>query len=124
MADQSHVQKFLLFMSFAVPQVVALGYDFLIIGGGTSGLVVANRLSELPNITVAVIEAGGEVDSNPDVMNIDSFLQAIGTPIDWQYYSTAQIYAAGQRIPYASGKALGGSSTINGKQLSFPAAHG
>jgi hypothetical protein len=119
MAGQELLQKIILFMVFVAPQIVALGYDFLIIGGGTSGLVIANRLSELPNITVAVIEAGGEVDNNPNVTNIDNFLQAIGTPIDWQYLSTPQIYAAGQRVPYASGKALGGSSTINGKNLSI-----
>lgn len=120
MAGQELLQKIILFMAFVAHQVVAVGYDFLIIGGGTSGLVIANRLSELPNVTIAVIEAGREVDNNPNVTNIDNFLQAIGTPIDWQYLSSPQIYAAGQRVPYASGKALGGSSTINGKNLSIP----
>lgn len=45
----------------------AASFDFVIIGGGTSGLVLANRLTEIPSITVAVIEAGGEVNTNPNV---------------------------------------------------------
>ena len=98
-------------------QDLAQQFDYLIVGGGTSGLTVANRLSELPNITVAVIEAGGAVDNNPNVTEIENFIKAIGTPIDWQYLSTNQTYAAGRRISFPSGKALGGSSTINGEHL-------
>ena len=64
---------------------------------------------------VVVIEAGGSVLNNPNVTNVDDFTVALGTPIDWQYESTNQIYADGQKIEYHSGKALGGSSTINGK---------
>jgi choline dehydrogenase-like flavoprotein len=90
-------------------------FDFIIIGGGTAGLAVANRLSQLPDITVAVIEAGGEVFNNPNVTDPEKFTVALGTQIDWQYESTIQSHAAGQKIPYHSGKALGGSSTINGK---------
>ena len=96
----------------------ALAYDYIIIGGGTCGLTVANRLSELPNVTVAVIEAGASVLNNPNVTNVDDFTVALGTPIDWQYKSTNQTYAVGQQITYHSGKALGGSSTING--MLFP----
>lgn len=91
-------------------------FDYIILGGGTAGLTVANRLSELPNIQVAVIEAGGSVYNNPNVTNSDDFTVALGTPIDWQYESTSQPYAAGQMIEYHSGKALGGTSTINGQE--------
>lgn len=90
-------------------------YDFIIVGGGTAGLTVANRLSELPNVNVAVIEAGGEVFNNPNVTNVDDFTLALGTPIDWQYTSTNQSYAEGRALVYHSGKALGGTSTINGE---------
>lgn len=96
----------------------ALEYDYIIVGGGTCGLTVANRLSELPNVTVAVIEAGASVLDNPNVTNVDDFTVALGTPIDWQYESTNQTYAVGQKIAYHSGKALGGSSTINGMLFS------
>jgi choline dehydrogenase-like flavoprotein len=91
----------------------------MIIGGGVCGLTVANRLSELPGVTVAVIEAGASVLNNPNVTNVDDFTVAIGTSIDWQYESTSETYAAGQKIAYHSGRALGGSSTINGMLLLF-----
>jgi choline dehydrogenase-like flavoprotein len=96
-------------------RVFCLEFDFVIIGGGTSGLTVANRLSEIPSITVAVIEAGGEVFNNPNVTNVDGFTLALGTDIDWQYESTNQTYAEGRQIAYHAGKALGGTSTINGE---------
>jgi choline dehydrogenase-like flavoprotein len=90
-------------------------YDFVIIGGGTAGLAIANRLTELPHITVAVIEAGASVQANPVVSTITDFTLSWDSSIDWQYESTNQTYAEGQPITYHSGKALGGSSTINGK---------
>ncbi|CZR66327.1 related to alcohol oxidase [Phialocephala subalpina] len=89
-------------------------YDFIIVGGGPAGLTVANRLSELPHITVALIEAGGDASTNPNVTSVDGFTTALGTSIDWQYTSTNQSHAAGQTIAYHSGKALGGTTTING----------
>jgi choline dehydrogenase-like flavoprotein len=89
-------------------------FDFVIVGGGTAGLTVANRLSELPNITVAIIEAGDSVFNNPAVTNPDDFTVPLGTSIDWQYKSTSQSFAAGQQIECHAGKALGGTSTING----------
>ncbi|TVY28703.1 Glucose oxidase [Lachnellula hyalina] len=89
-------------------------YDFIIIGGGTAGLTIANRLTELPHITVAVIEAGDKVLNNPNVTGTDKFTAALGTSIDWQYESTNQTYAAGQTVSCPAGKALGGTSTING----------
>lgn len=92
----------------------ASGYDFVIIGGGTAGLAVANRLTEIPSVTVAVIEAGERVFDNPSVAAVDGFTRSLGTSIDWQYKTANQVYAAGQEVSYASGKALGGTSTING----------
>ncbi|PQE04602.1 Glucose oxidase protein [Rutstroemia sp. NJR-2017a BBW] len=93
--------------------VLSETFDFVIIGGGTSGLVVANRLSAL-NVTVAIIEAGASVRNNSNVTRVDGFTLALNTPIDWQYQSTNQSYAGGQTIGYHAGKALGGTSTLNG----------
>ncbi|KAL1629242.1 hypothetical protein SLS56_005465 [Neofusicoccum ribis] len=89
-------------------------YDYIVVGGGTSGLVVANRLSELNNVTVAVIEAGGSVFTNENVTNPNGYGLAFGTPIDWAYESVNQTYGGGKKQTLRAGKALGGTSTING----------
>lgn len=99
---------------FLWPQISALEFDYIIIGGGTSGLAVANRLTELSTISVAVVEAGDSVINNPNVTDTDKFTLAIGTDIDWQYESVAQKDADMRIIAYHGGKALGGTSTING----------
>lgn len=95
--------------------IIVSAYDFVIIGGGTSGLVVANRLSEIPNITIAVIEAGFSVLNNTNVSSVDGFTLGLNTAIDWQYATSSQTYAGGRILGYNAGKALGGTSTINGK---------
>ena len=89
-------------------------YDYVVVGGGTAGLVVANRLSEDTSITVAVIEAGGSVFNSTNVQNTTSYGLSIGTSIDWQYLTVPQEYAANDTKAYNAGKALGGTSTING----------
>lgn len=92
-------------------------FDYIIIGGGTCGLTVANRLSEDPDVTVAVIEAGGDERNNLNVTNPDGYGRAFHTPVDWAYKTTPQVHANGQSLEYPSGKALGGSSTINGRRI-------
>ncbi|KAB8207602.1 hypothetical protein BDV34DRAFT_67468 [Aspergillus parasiticus] len=89
-------------------------YDFVIVGGGTSGLVVANRLSEMNNVTVAVIEAGESALNNFNVSNVMGYSTAFGTQVDWAYQTENQTYAGGLQQTIRAGKALGGTSTING----------
>ncbi|CAG8306625.1 unnamed protein product [Penicillium salamii] len=89
-------------------------YDYIVVGGGTSGLVVANRLSEQDNINVLVIEAGGSVYNNPNVTDTLGYGKAFGTDIDWAYKTTDQEYGGGISQTVRAGKALGGTSTING----------
>lgn len=89
-------------------------YDYVVVGGGTSGLVVANRLSEGCNVTVAIIEAGDVELYNTNVSDTSKYGAALGTDIDWQYQSAPQQYANGATQTLRAGKSLGGTSDING----------
>ncbi|KAL2256145.1 hypothetical protein VTK26DRAFT_2116 [Humicola hyalothermophila] len=89
-------------------------FDYIIVGAGTSGLVVANRLSEDPSVSVAVIEPGNDERDNVNVTGTDKFMQAFGTAIDWSYKTTPQLNADGRVFDLHQGKAWGGTSTING----------
>ena len=91
-------------------------YDFIIVGGGSAGSALANRLSADPARQVLVLEAG-----RPDYL-WDVFIHmpaALTFPIgsrfyDWKYESEPEPYMNGRRIYHARGKVLGGSSSING----------
>jgi choline dehydrogenase-like flavoprotein len=89
-------------------------YDYVIVGGGTSGLVVANRLSEDYNVSVAVIEAGDIELYNTNITSTSKYGNAFGTAIDWQYESAPQLYAGNASQVLRAAKALGGTSDING----------
>lgn len=106
----------LLFTLAAASAPIADGdYDYIIVGGGTSGLTVANRLSENPNVNVLVIEAGASVLNNSNVTDVNGYGLAFGTAIDWQYESVNQIYGGNSSQVLRAGKALSGTSAINGE---------
>ncbi|KAK4245571.1 glucose oxidase [Corynascus novoguineensis] len=88
-------------------------FDYIIIGAGTSGLVVANRLSENLSVTVAVIEPGTDQRNNSNVTSTE-FGKGLDTPIDWNYASIRQPNAGNRTFAMHAGKAWGGTSTING----------
>lgn len=94
--------------------------DYIVVGGGTSGLVVAKRLSEDPNVSVLVIEAGDSVYYNENVTDVNGYGLAFGTDIDYAYESVNQTYANGKAQTLRAGKALGGTSTINGLWIHVP----
>lgn len=109
----------LLFLMFTIVisqtiTTTATRFDYIIVGGGTCGLVLANRLSEDPNVTVAVIEPGEDVRDNPNVTDPGNFIVPFDTSIDWSYPSRAQPGAANRSFSFHSGRAIGGTSTING----------
>lgn len=89
-------------------------YDYIVVGGGTSGLVVANHLSEDYNVSVAVIEAGGVELYDKNITETSNYMASFGTAVDWQYESVPQMYAGNATQVLRAGKALGGTSDING----------
>lgn len=90
-------------------------FDYVIVGAGTAGLVVANRLSEDPKVRVAIIEPGDDVRNYPGVLTFDTTL--FNTSLDWQYNSTPQPNLDDRKVLYHAGKAIGGTSNINGKYI-------
>ncbi|KAI0777900.1 aryl-alcohol-oxidase from pleurotus Eryingii [Irpex lacteus] len=88
-------------------------YDFVIVGGGVAGSVLANRLSEVSSVKVLLIEAGGSPDGNLAVEVPFLGTSLAGTAIDWNYTITPQIGLAGRSFEYTRGKVLGGSSCLN-----------
>ncbi|GLB33264.1 putative GMC oxidoreductase family protein [Lyophyllum shimeji] len=89
--------------------------DYLIVGGGTAGLVLANRLSEDPNVSVLVLEGGGDGLGNVNISDFRLVGAAWGTDIDWQFPTQPLKYANNRTLtPGPRGKVLGGSSAING----------
>jgi hypothetical protein len=108
--------------SEVAPESVGV-YDFIIVGGGTAGLVIANRLSENSYTSVAVIEAGDLVFDNKNVTTVEGYGLAFGTDIDWQYESAPQAYTGNKTQTLRAGKALGGTSTINGKPIITSTKH-
>lgn len=66
-------------------------YDYIIVGGGTAGLVLANRLSEDENVTVVVIEAGRDASSDPRSFIPALWTNTFGTELDWNFPTVPQV---------------------------------
>lgn len=89
-------------------------YDYIIVGAGSAGCILANRLSASPENTVLLIEAGGS-DRNPMISMPSALSYPMNTKrYNWGYYSEPEPFINNRRIHTARGKGLGGSSSING----------
>jgi choline dehydrogenase len=88
--------------------------DYVIVGAGSAGCVLANRLTEDPNIRVVLIEAGGR-DWHPMIHIPAGYMKLLDHPtVTWGYKADPDSGLNGRAIPYPRGKVLGGSSSING----------
>ncbi|KAH8082420.1 GMC oxidoreductase [Cristinia sonorae] len=87
-------------------------YDFIVVGGGTAGCVVASRLSEDPNVSVLLIEAG-KSDGNVLTRMPLAFTKSYGSAVDWAYTSLPQERMGGKVVEWPRGKLLGGTSLLN-----------
>ncbi len=88
-------------------------YDHVVVGAGSSGCALARRLSDDPEVTVALIEAGG-LDDREAITSPTEYFKLWGTDVDWGYESAPQQGTKGRIHGMPRGKVLGGTSSING----------
>ncbi|HXT09676.1 MAG TPA: GMC family oxidoreductase N-terminal domain-containing protein [Roseiarcus sp.] len=86
--------------------------DYIIVGGGSAGCVMAARLTEKPDISVLMIEAGPK-DTNPYIHMPVGFYKMTSGPLTWGLKTAPQRHANNREIAYAQGRVLGGGSSIN-----------
>lgn len=87
-------------------------YDYVVIGGGTAGSVIASRLTENPDVTVAVIEGGPTDIDRPDVLTLRRWMGLLGGDLDYDYPTTEQP-RGNSHIRHSRAKVLGGCSSHN-----------
>ena len=87
-------------------------WDYIVIGAGSAGCVLANRLSENPDCRVLVLEAGSR-DWNPFIHIPGGLGKLFGPGVNWRFYTAPQKYMDNREVWYPQGKTLGGSSAIN-----------
>nr|WP_241014505.1 GMC family oxidoreductase N-terminal domain-containing protein [Burkholderia sp. Ac-20379] len=96
------------------PRTLEGEFDYVIVGAGTAGCVLANRLSEDPDVSVLLLEAGGKDDYHWIHIPV-GYLYCIGNPrTDWLYKTQPEAGLNGRALSYPRGRVLGGSSSING----------
>jgi len=95
----------------------AAAYDYVVIGGGSAGSVVAARLAAAqPDATVLLIEAGADGRGVAQIVDPPQWTKLPGTALDWGYSYTPSGHVAGRAIPVPRGKVLGGCSATNAMQ--------
>src|SRR3954471_11379242 len=87
-------------------------YDYVIVGAGSAGCVLAARLTEDPDVSVLVLESGPP-DVNENIHVPLGVMSLLRTEVDWNYYSAPEPFCSSRRIPLPRGRTLGGSSSIN-----------
>jgi choline dehydrogenase-like flavoprotein len=87
-------------------------FDYVVVGGGSAGSVIASRLSEQPDARVLLLEAG-PADGPPMMSVPGAWPLLVGSEVDWRFTTTPQTGLEGRPVLYPRGRVLGGSSAIN-----------
>ncbi|MBO6640386.1 MAG: choline dehydrogenase [Roseitalea sp.] len=87
-------------------------WDYIIVGAGSAGCVLANRLSEDPDVKVLLLEAGSR-DWNPFIHIPGGLGKLFGPGVNWRFFTAPQKHLDNREVWYPQGKTLGGSSSIN-----------
>ncbi|TQS33936.1 hypothetical protein Golomagni_05704, partial [Golovinomyces magnicellulatus] len=93
---------------------VAQSFDYIIVGAGTAGLTLANRLSQDDKLTIALVDPGASEKDNAVVKDTLNWLEVSNTYINWNYTSVSQSHANGRKLQYSAGRGIGGTSLMNG----------
>jgi len=88
-------------------------FDYVIVGAGSSGCVVANRLSADPTVRVLLIEAGEPYTNDPSITTPGRWVSLIGSRFDWGYATEPEPGLNGRSLRWPRGRIVGGSSAIN-----------
>lgn len=95
------------------PMTQSRDFDYIIVGAGSSGCVIAHRLSADPDARVLVLEAGSAIRDDAAITTPGRWVSLIGSRFDWGYQTEAEPGLGGRRIAFPRGKVVGGSSAIN-----------
>src|SRR6201995_4169046 len=86
--------------------------DYIVVGAGSAGCVLANPLTEDPGTSVLLLEAGG-ADRSPNIKIPAAFAKQFHTKLDWDFATEPEPHVDGRSLYIPRGKALGGSSSMN-----------
>lgn len=89
-------------------------YDYIVVGAGAAGCVLANRLSANPAVNVLLLEPGSANLDQPKLYDPTLWPLNLGSETDWAYVSAPQANLNGRELPLAAGRVIGGSGSING----------